>query len=140
MKPRAGYVPIDPFREALEEELARPDANRRELAHVIFDGENSGRRLTELMLSPKRKSIPMWQAKRIADALRRRDLTDDTCVHVSDTISGVGIDPCPVSGDARVKVLLERERHAIEFLKHDNTVHPELVLAMVVWPPEHLES
>lgn len=129
------YVDVEPYREALLAIFEDEPERRVELAKIIFGhllGPSPRKRMTNLLRN--QSSITRATAERIAMALDRRDLMPVTEPHVSDTITRVGVDPCPNSGTS-AHVLLARARDAIDLLKHDNTISPERALEMVVWPP-----
>ena len=139
---KRNYLDVTPYREALLEAIGDDLDRRLELARDIFGhhyGSTPRKRMADVLF--QQSSISYDTATAIAAALGRRDLLPVTDDYVSDTVTLSRRSSAPnAPRGATVSELLAREQNAFDFLRVNDTIEPELVLAMVVWPPEHLET
>lgn len=134
MRPRTGYVPIEPYREAIRQHM--PWGQREEFRKRMGIPKMRWKGIA----NSRQKTIHVDDANLIAEGLCRVDLFVGE-QELSTSRTGRVSDSRRSSASkndlgASIKELLEREERAYKLLKLDNTIHPLDALAMVVWPPE----
>lgn len=144
---RDGYVPMEPYREAIRQQVAR--GSRMKFGQWIGF---TPARWRALYGSWHQKSIRVSDANRIAEGLGRVDLlVESSSEQTFATLPDVGVvrpktdlasttrddwQPTTARRSSHEQALLERADRARKLLRLDPSIHPADALAMVVWPPE----